>query len=318
MLLTTEERFGLMNWFSPRGSSAFMTKTSGFVLGFLALSVAGCSDTDGAVAATAGANSTAGASNAGGGALGAGRSNSAGSSGAGAPSADKTGSVLVYSPVFSAVTRYLYAKFIVTDTAPPCESVTYGDCLVRRGCGDDAEYTTLASAGTITLSSSSPQTNVSTEPDASGAYNQSRLSVSFRGGEALHIMATGAAVPAFSADLMFPKLLLIDEPAADSTGLIKAKTTEDLTLSFSRAVDGVTLIITGSSNSTYLNCTSQASSKTLTVKAAALAALGSGAQLQLYTAGAVSVPVSGWSVLVGASAETATPDLKAPITVQIQ
>lgn len=134
----------------------------------------------------------------------------------------------------------------------------------------------------------------------------------------LSVAASGAVVPAFSSEVQAPLLLVVDQPVSDSTGVIKAPTTQDLVITFSRGRDRVSLQLLGGSTTKTLSCTGLSSSSTLIVKAAALAALGAGAQLKAYTIGIGNAPISGWDVKIGTVADAITPDHKAAIAIQVE
>jgi len=134
----------------------------------------------------------------------------------------------------------------------------------------------------------------------------------------LRVAAAGGTVPAFSADLNVPKLLVIDQPAPDASGLIKAPSTADLVISFSRAVEGISLHLLGGNAGHNLSCNAPFPSSTLTVQAAALAALGAGARVTAYTVGVEDAPIPGWKVLLGTLTEAMTPDHTAAVSIQVE
>lgn len=301
---------------SAGGKGVLMRSVSVVLLGSLGVSASACSDENAPVDAVSGGSNTAGASSAG--ESGGGASGASGNSSAGSLSADKTGSVIVSGQAFRSVGT-LAVHFTLSGDPAPCEHINYDDCVLSdTSCADNDTSTTYASAGTVSLTSASPQLDIDIDPDSTGVYPATELKAGLVGGEMLHIAATGAAVPAFSSDLKVPPLLVVDQPVADSSGLIKVPTTQDLVLSFSRGRDGVSLVLLGGSNTKTLSCSGLSSSSTLIVKAAALAAVGSGAQLKAFTVGVDNAPVNGWAVKVGTAAEAITPDHKAAITVQVQ
>ena len=313
-----------------------MNSVNAVLLGLLSLAGAACSDTDGTTNGASGGANGAGMSNAGAGntaglgntagasnTAGAGNGQNAGGASGGATNgsvfdtnADKSGQVIVYAFAFG-VSRTLSAEFRLTQKTT-CEWTRYGDCQVSSACAADSTQTTWASAGTISLTSASPQVDVSIDPDGSNVYPRAVFGASLTGGEMLRVAATGGTVPAFSADLNVPKLLVIDQPAPDATGRIKAPATADLVISFSRGVEDVSLQLLGSNQGHTLSCRAPFPSSTLTVQAAALAALGAGAEVSAYTLGVKDAPITGWNVLLGTLTEAMTPDHKAAVSIQVE
>lgn len=260
--------------------------------------------------AGAGANTSVAGEDAGGGA-GAPLGSSGGSN-----SAEKTGQVLVYAAVFG-TDRSFSAAFWPQHRPTQCGSMTYGNCVLTKLCTDNADGITYASAGTITLTSTSPRVNVSIVPDTSSVYKNSLLPASLAGGETLHVAASGDTVPAFASDLTFPLLLIVDRPVADSTGLIMAPSTDDLVLSYSRGSNDVRLLVIGNSATDAVSCYAD-SVTSMTVPSQVLAALGAGTELRTYTVGINHVADAGWDISLATQAEAITPDKKAKITIQIR
>ena len=89
-------------------------------------------------------------------------------------------------------------------------------------------------------------------------------------------------------------------------------------ISFSRGVDGTSLMLVGSNGTNTLSCSASYPSSTLTVQAAALAVLGSGVRVRTFTTGTKDAAITGWNVLLGTATEAMTPDHKAAVTIQIQ
>ena len=307
-----------MTWFSRGTKNSLARSASGILLGSLSLAVAGCSDENAPMDALAGGANAAGAS---GGATtaggnGGGAAGSGGGSTAGSPSADKTGSVAVSGRAFRSVGA-LSAQFKLQSGAA-CKQVNYGDCVLSDLCADSDSDTTYSSAGTVSLTSAEPLLDVSIDPDSSGVYQPANLNAGLVGGEILRVTATGEEVPAFSTDLQVPRLLVVDQPAPDASGMIKVPSSQNLVLSFSRGADRVRLQLLGGSSTKSLSCVGLSSSSTLIVEAAALEALGSGTELKAYTVGVVNALITGWDVKVGTVTDAITPDHKAAITIQIQ
>ena len=264
-------------------------------------------------ASNAGGGNTAGSSD---GADAAGAGDSAGANGIGGAYNEKSGQVLVYRYVSDQNSPTLQAEFRLPVTSD-CVWTKYGDCSIRNACTAKGMLT-YANAGTINLTSSAPALNVSVDPkDSTNVYPFRTVPVALSGGEMLHIATSGGEVPAFSSDLVVPSPLVIDQPVADSTGLIKVSATQDLVLSFSGGADDIQLMMQGAVGTRIVECTST-SPGTLTVPEAALAAIGSGTTLYALTVGIANLRVGDWNVLVGTVAEAMTLDHKLAVKIQIQ
>lgn len=290
----------------------------------IALSMSACSDDGKSAAAGAGGSSgAAGADAQAQGGIGAGGTSTASggtnsSSVGGATATTKLGQIQIASMSTDSRDRFIDVQFAVSAPANSCTNQAFGDCVISSNCSDPAATTVFASAGAVTVTSASPAIDVSLQPDANNEYTTQPVNMAFGGGEALHVSAVGATVPAFSADVTVPIVLLVDSPVADGSGVIAVPVTSDLTIGFSRGAANVKMMVVGSSNAGGLSCEVESTSGTITIPAAALAAIGSGVDLQLITAKLTSITDADWNIDVWTATPAYTADRTNGVTIHVR
>jgi hypothetical protein len=209
-----------------------------------------------------------------------------------------------------------------TRSGTPCTSTSYGDCTFSDCSSSTAtSVTTYASAGPVTVTSVSPAANIVVQPNADGSYTSIyQFDIIFRGGEAVQVSAAGADVPAFSASVQVPLVLLIDSPVADAQGIYKAASTSDLVINFSRGTADVIISASAqvSARSIYLSCQADSLRGTLTIPAAALAAIGSGETIYFETVSKTTVTAGDWDVNIWTALEAFLPDKTHWFEVEVQ
>ena len=256
-----------------------------------------------------------------GGAGGAGNSSSGGTGqtgGAGGTSAGKSnvGQLFLLSIVEDQFNRVTQVSAQFYTSPQTCPFQTYGDCIVRPDCTSLPNY---VSAGTLTITSPAtttlPANNITMTPNADYTYSNGALSGPFGGTEAVHVAASGATVPAFSADLTAPLALLIDSPTADANGIISANRSSDLVIQFSRGVPGVALVAQYLSGGFqyWIECTSAPGASSLTIPKAALDNAASG--LYLLTWSSKEITAGDFTVMTGIIMNAFTPDKQHPVVI---
>lgn len=230
------------------------------------------------------------------------------------PTTLKVGRFLLYSAARDGTTRThsVYATFY-SATSEQCTSILIGACHVNTGCFPAPEP---QSAGTLSVTSPAtstlPANDVTLSPSATGTYPASPLSGALLGGELLHLAASGATVPAFSADLTAPLPLLIDSPVSNSTGTISTNSAGDLLLKFSRGASGVVLYAESSDGT--IECYSEPGANTLTIPQSALAGADT---LNLYTRSARDIAAGPYTVTTSILLNALTPDKASPVKVVV-
>ena len=264
------------------------------------------SNATGGAAGTDTSGSTGGTGNTGGAGLGVGGGTLSG------------GYFYLYSIVASTFNRMsvVSASFYAATSACPVQ--TFGDCVLHSACTGSA---TTVSAGTLTVTSPATATlaanNVTISPNTDNTYDQAALSGLFSGAEVANISASGASVPAFSAALTVPLVLLIDSPTPDADGTIQANSSSDLVIQFSRGTTGVVLSAQpiNPASSDWLECNSAPGANSLTIPAAALAATAG--QLYLVTRATEDIVAGDFTVNVGVMMNAYMPNKTTPVTIQI-
>jgi hypothetical protein len=177
----------------------------------------------------------------------------------------------------------------------------------------------FASAGNVNVTCPSPAINVTLQSGANNEYPTQLLTTAFGGGESLHISAVGSTVPAFSADVTVPKVLLISSLAPDGSGVIAASVANGLTINFTRGAADVKMIVSGTApNIGGLSCVVDSTAGTIPIPAAALAAIGAGVDLELITAKLTTIANADWNIDVWTAMPVYTSDLAKIVTVHVQ
>lgn len=226
----------------------------------------------------------------------------------------KQGRVLLYSVTVDQATRRdaVYATFY-TAASGQCTSVTIGACQVNLGCSQAPEP---VSAGTLSVTSPEagtlPANAVTISPSANATYPSSALSGAFMGGEALHIAASGATVPAFSSDLTAPLPLLIDSPVPSNTGTISTTSAGALLLKFSRGASDVMLYAESSDGT--IECYSDPGTSTLLIPQSALAGADT---LYLYTLSTRNLTSGDYAITTGILMNALTPDRASSVKIVV-
>lgn len=177
----------------------------------------------------------------------------------------------------------------------PCDRTFVGACALSVGCSVPDEIPRL-DAGTITLESAGAAEPLVADL-ADGKYRTfggGFFDPVLAGGETLILSAAGGAdVPAFELETTFPLVVIIDSPGGDLTAPIPVPTTADLTLEFRRASGNVVLFVEGGVGtgdaSRAILCIGAGDPGTMVVPAEALAHIGPGVELTLFTTAIESV-----------------------------
>jgi hypothetical protein len=204
-----------------------------------------------------------------------------------------------------------------------CPYQPLGECKFSPLSTCDTSTESYVSAGTITVTSDASSydraVDVSITPNTNNTYPSTNLNNSYVGNEVVHLAASGATVPAFSADITVPLALLVSSPPPDATGYITASTTSDLIITFSRGAPRKNVVVLASNSFGTLYCDVPSESGQLTIPAGALAAYGAGNQFPLYTSGITEIQVGqDWSIAVGALLGAYTEDKTHAVTVVLE
>jgi len=182
-----------------------------------------------------------------------------------------------------------------------CAQTFVGACVLSEDC-DMPSYAPSLDAGTITLESPGTPPLVATLVDGDyQAVGDEFLDLAQGGGEPLILAAAGGVdVSAFELETTFPLVVLIDSPAGDLTAPIPVPTTQDLTLEFRRASGNVVLLIMAAAGTgdtaRRIECAGSGDPGMLVVPAEALAYLGPGIEMTVYTASIETIDAGDWSV----------------------
>ncbi|HEY3496807.1 MAG TPA: hypothetical protein VGK73_19045 [Polyangiaceae bacterium] len=301
----------------PGGSAGTLSgPDSGGTSGSGGTSSAGSSGSSAAGMSSAGTSTSGGASgNASGGA-------SAGGSSAGGSGADGGssyfGQMFVYAPALRDVAGSFSAKFGAPgrQVTEECATTEYGECTLWQ-CPTDREIVPsegVPHAGRLTFESSAIGLLSQLEPDGNGVYEAHDLPAGrelFLGEELTRFSAEGGDVPAFSAEVEFPLLLLLDEPPTIQGGAAISQTS-DLTLAWSRGLDDIDFLFQVSAvdtlTSANLLCQVPSTLATLTVPAAALQRFPKQASIVLATLRHRTVTAGDYAVELWLGAEVRSPD----------
>lgn len=174
---------------------------------------------------------------------------------------------------------------------------TFGPCVVRT-CGSGTAGT--ASAGAITISGGrQPITLMPASAGGYTAFQDSSVGI-FDGGETLHVMGAGAAVPAFSGSMVAPSQMTMTAPSSQ-TGSITLARSAGLSLAWSGASSGnVEITLTGASGPEVF-CSFPASSGSGAISSSALGLLAAGdATLDAEQSSDTTVTAGGFHVALHA------------------
>lgn len=289
-----------------RGGSGGTTGTAG-------TNAAGSGGTAGSAGSSNAGSSNAGSSSGGTNATG-GTSSGGGTAGEGA----YLGQMFVWAPALQDVTGSFSARFSAPGRAvtTDCQITEYGDCTLEQ-CPTDGGVVPnggVPHAGQLTFESSTINLVQHLDPGPDGVYETAALPAGrelFLGEEMTTFSAAGGEVPAFSADLEFPLLLLLDMPPTIQGGAAVSQTS-DLTLAWSRGTDDIDFLFQVTAvdtlTSAYLLCQVPSLPGTLTVPGAALQRFPSSAPITLATLHHRTITAGDYSIDLWLGAEVRSPD----------
>jgi hypothetical protein len=160
------------------------------------------------------------------------------------------------------------------------------------------EPVTPPSAGVITIDADVGEFSVTLEPDSTGAYSSMRPTGTLQGEEVVSVVASGGEVPAFSHTVTFPLVLLLTSPVlATGESVITASRSDDLVLTWDRGVEGLSFFIQTTTGVSFA-CSAPSTDGTMTIPAAALAALPANTTLLLMGTGVDQVTAGDYDVSV--------------------
>jgi hypothetical protein len=182
-----------------------------------------------------------------------------------------------------------------TSQIGPCTITVYTTPQVYAGRA-------FPSAGTITISGLDEPVSMAPTGSGPGLYAPiaSHTNSLFSAGESVTISATGAVVPAFTANLVAPSLIDLQSPAVTNDTGLTLDRSADLTVVWSGGGFGTVAVDFVDSAHTSVGCTFPSSDGTGTIPKAALAALvpeGVGA-LQIDVQSTQTLMIDGWTILV--------------------
>ncbi len=199
----------------------------------------------------------------------------------------------------SALAAFANATLSTSGATSNCTTVTEGTCKVMtctpvvaadagapKDAGTvDAGPVVPPNAGTVSLSGPTMKASIDLTPDPkTGAYGINMAATqAFAAGDAIKISAAGADVPAFSATLTAPAILMVTAPAA-TNGLYSVSRTVDLMVKFTGgdAKTDVHVLLSGQDamkDTIIAQCSGPSAGGSLTIGATTLghfAAKGSG------------------------------------------
>ena len=174
---------------------------------------------------------------------------------------------------------------------------TFGSCVVRT-CGSRSAGTTSAGAITVT----GGRQAITLMPASGGGYTafqDSSVGI-FDGGESLHVMAAGAAVPAFSGNIVAPSQVTMTAPASQ-TGSITLARSAGLSLAWSGTSSGNVDITLAGASGPQVFCSFPASGGSGAISSSALALLAAGdATIDAEQSSDTSVTAGGFHVTLHA------------------
>jgi hypothetical protein len=196
--------------------------------------------------------------------------------------------------------------------------IKYGSCEFRPNCLETSAKSVYADAGTLSITSSNPQLQVSMIKSAAGSYTGDiPTNTHFDGAQTAHVSASGAVVPAFETDVTVPLVLLVEAPGVDSLGEIVASQDRDLEITISRGGPGIEIYTQGSSDTGSIICRAASESGKLTIPADALKAIGANTRLPLWTNWSKTITAGQWEITVGSVMGAYTPDHQAVPTIVV-
>jgi len=218
------------------------------------------------------------------------------------------------------------ARFYVKDAASDydCTTQEFGACRVVTCTPNNNVPTPEPSAGTISLSDGKAINFTLTATPGDDYTLPSNSGVSVSGGEAVTVTASGATVPAFTATVAVPKVITINSPTLDGSGVASAPRGTDLVLTFdNRAADGetgtqLTIQSTASVGSPNIYCELPTETGSATIPAAALSQLSPSTTLLLITTRTKQVQAGDYTVSVIAYFSATNPAKTAPATIHVQ
>jgi len=279
------------------------------------VSQAGSGDSDG-TAGAAPIGGSAGAENRGHG----GRSGSAGSAGQSSQPGEYKGTIQV-GWLDNGDQFYTTAQAVFAVPMQPsgrsCTTQVVDACTVYT-CVTSTQPAMVPQAGTITLSNGD-MFNVTLMPNGDGGYStHSEQHVLLPGEDNITISATGGDVPAFSSVLVQPLTLLVNSPAADTTGVVAWSRDMDLSLKFDRGAANVQLLVQGgASPGVTVECLFPSQPGEATIPSAALKQLPPGTTLYVFTYKVQSITAGQYAIDLKAFSAAMDPDKKRGIRVSV-
>jgi len=283
--------------------------------------------TGGSGGASGGSSGTGGSS---GGAAGSGAAGSGGSSG-GAGTGGTEGSPMGYIqfgtlfnfPSLGQTYSFANARFDRGDTQSTsvCTTQTFGPCTIYT-CEEDTDPpdpmpVTFPTAGVITIESDMGEFSATLEPNSSGAYTGLPVMGALQGEETVTVTAVGDEVPAFTHTVSFPLVLLLTSPVlATGESTITASRTEDLVLTWDRGIDGLSFAVQSTGGTSFF-CSVASTDGTMTIPAAALAALPANTGLLPIGSGVDHVMAGDYDVSVTHANGVMTPDRMQRVQVMV-
>lgn len=273
--------------------------------------------------ASGGAASGVGGANSGGSSSG-GQAAAGSSTSGGANDSAHFGQVVLQSLIGGTARVSVSARFVSGSGPGPtttCSQMTDGPC--RASLCDEAPLdvagSIFASAGTLTVTSTEVTGTATLEPDAKGEYPTSSEMVfakEFLGGERVQIKAAGAAVPAFADELSVPLVLLLSQPLfVKGQGSVDAPRSQDLSLVWTRGVQGVVLYITGTAlradgmpGRAHLTCQVPSETGSFVVKSSLLQPFAADTRLNVLTVGTKVITAGDYSITLATTLPVANPD----------
>ncbi len=221
---------------------------------------------------------------------------------------------------------------MVSRGATNCQAEYTGACRIRRCPRDDGgvssgsdDGATHTSAGEITVSGGTPLFSGTLTPATDDVYEQRAIPPSqprqFSGLEEVRFRAAGGKLPAFDATVVFPLLLLLEQPVTEA-GRLKISSRDDLALVWSRGEPDVQLWLeavgTDPASPPQVTCRFDSAQGRGTIPKAALAALGPGAVLKLLTVRRQPIQHGSFTTTLMVATEVATPDKKNTVSIEME
>jgi len=202
----------------------------------------------------------------------------------------------------------------VTGGTSPCDAPV-GDCTFCGGKLDGGALggnltITLLSAGVLTVKDgASTLATLSYQADDAGMGDyeidsNKTPSLTWSAGAMLSASATGAAIPAFSADITAPQDIAGLSPALSLTSPVSVPTSSPFVLSWNPSSDGAQMVLViGGDTGTTASCTVAESAGSVSVPASILQKIGAGGgTMSVNKTVSKPVAVTGATVTIQASA----------------